>query len=91
MLINMPIEQYDSVINNIQKICNKILDMKSQFERLELSMHVNINYLAKLFAMRMFDQLKAMFALSNNENHILISEVCLKEMSILVVVIKILI
>ncbi len=87
----MPIEQYDSVINNIQKICNKILDMKSQFERLELNMHVNINYLAKLFAMRMFDQLKAMFALSNNENHILISEVCLKEMSILVVVIKILI
>ena len=69
----MPIEQYDSVINNIQKICNKILDMKSQFERLELNMHVNINYLAKLFAMRMFDQLKAMFALSNNENHILIS------------------
>jgi hypothetical protein len=67
------IEQLNISIDNIQKIGKKILDLKYKFEQIELDMNIDRNYAAKLFAMRQFEQLKAMFALSDNENHILIS------------------
>ncbi len=67
------IKKFNSSIDELQKIGKKILALELPFKQLELDMHINVNYVTKLFAMRQFDQLKAMFALFDNENHILIS------------------
>lgn len=67
------IEKFNRMIDDIKKIGSHIMRLESNFRNLELDMHNDIFYISKLFSIRQFKQLHAMFKLEDNENHILIS------------------
>ncbi|WGE64070.1 DUF5677 domain-containing protein [Actinobacillus equuli subsp. haemolyticus] len=67
------IQEFEKQITLLQEIGKKIIDLENDIKRLELDMNIHINYAAKLFSLRQFTQLSAMFLLRDNENIILIS------------------
>lgn len=65
--------EFSSVIDNLQEFGKEILGLEAKFLELELDMSIDLNHMSKLFAIRLFQQLHAMFLLKDNENHILIA------------------
>lgn len=65
--------EFSSVIDNLQEVGKEILGLEAKFLELELDMSIDLNHMSKLFAIRLFQQLHAMFLLKDNENHILIA------------------
>ncbi|WP_386694823.1 DUF5677 domain-containing protein [Lonepinella sp. MS14435] len=67
------IYNFNSYIEELKNIGNEILALKDEFQNLTLDMSDNINYVSKVFSMRQFEQLQAMFDLNDNESIILIA------------------
>lgn len=70
---NEIIIEFSKLIDSLQEVGREILGLEPKFLEIELDMSLDLNHMSKLFAIRLFQQLNAMFLLQDNENHILIA------------------